>query len=55
MPEGGASVTTRGFKDSNARQRRHDPVAVESDGERPPGSAHVMGVDNVVDGDMKVW
>jgi hypothetical protein len=29
-------------------------MAVESDGE-PPGSAHVMGVDSVVDGDMKVW
>jgi hypothetical protein len=30
-------------------------VAVESDGEHPAERAHVMGVDIMVDGEMKVW
>ena len=39
MTEGDAWVMTKGFMDSNAWQRRHDPMSVASDGDHSAGTA----------------
>jgi hypothetical protein len=39
VPEGVARATTKGFKDSNAWQRRKDPIPVANNGEHPAGTA----------------